>query len=313
MKSSWLRFLNKNFLLYVSIFFISLVFFIYLTFPYAVLKDVVTSNLQRQTGHMVLMDSLGPSLPLGIAAKKVSLSKVGSPTKFNFDSAKIKISFLKLFIGRLALYVYMQGSGLGKLRVNTSISLLSLFQNNPQVHHISINLDSFKLTDLSSFALKSLSSNSSVSPILQPVLGDIALSGFVDGQVSMNMSQGDFGTATGLVDLTLKKSTLNFGEDMDIAPQTFSRALVKGDIKKGLLSFDPQSGLESVDLKLDLSGNLKLAKQIEASNLNMILDLQLMGALNNQFGFILNNFSSGSEDGSAKFTLKGPIANPQFN
>ncbi len=269
------------------VFCVGFVFFLYLTFPYGVLKELLSAQVQKQTGYAIRMQNLKPALIVGIKGDKIVMQKLGASKSFEFDHARINLVLWRTLIGKASIRIKLSGKKLGSLTVQTDTPLLSLLLGKASSGGVQVWAEKFRVDDISAFALDSMANSRGVSPVVQPLLQQLGIDGQITGEVSLHMKNGDASTADGIVDLTLQNSKLSFDPEMGIPDQQVRKGLIAAKIKKGSVKIDSKTIIDATDLNLKPAGGIKLEKRTADSQLNLTIDLGLGGALLDSIGYFL--------------------------
>ena len=115
----------KTIISMIVLFVFSLLFFLYLSFPYGVMKEALSSQIQVATGITVRMESLGPAFPFGFSASDVEIYKGRSP-RVKVKEITAKVSLLQLLMLRLGVSVEAEDMKGGDLAVTVGYGLLDL-------------------------------------------------------------------------------------------------------------------------------------------------------------------------------------------
>ena len=287
------------------------VFFFYLSFPYVVLKELVSSEILNRTGFSVRMEDLSPSLPLGIKATTIKMTPPGSSKSFELATAYAHISILSLLIGNLGIDLEFVSAPKGSLQLDIQYSLFSLMTGSQSLpHKIRMIARDFKLDDVSHFALNTMAAGEAVNPLLQPVLKGMGLNAKLDGQIKLNLDYQTPSQSSGMVDITLKDALLKLSDpSLGLPDQKFSAARIKMNAENGLVKIDDISKFVSDEISLEFKGKVNLKKPISGSELDLNIPLKISGGLREKFGFLLDAMAGGvPRNGELKINLKGPLA-----
>ncbi len=307
-----------SWLLFFGIFLLCLPVFLYILFPYDVMKDVLITQIEKNTKFNVSIAEMGPAFPLGVIASNVELQPENGLGSIKLKELKIKISVLSLFIGNLSPNIFIKDDGKGDLALDLSMSYLgALFGGSLSEKNISdVHLDAnkFDIERIADFGLNTFGSSnalsSSMKALLSSELEKISLAGKLDGVVDVDLDIENPKNTNGKVDLELVDFELNINdENMKSLEQDFSKALIKAQIKSGKLQFDKNAGLLSKGLDIKFSGNMQFAKKAANSNANMMINLKMMNKLQEEFGFMLNAAGGSESDSKKTWKLSGPISN----
>ena len=159
------RFLRAS--LYVSLGLCSFVFFLYLTFPYGVLKEVLVSKITesiQKSGYPVRVGigSLRPNWITGIQAENVIVSNsTDSTALLKLGKVTARINLLPLLIGQIGISAYVSQSG-GYLDADLKIPIFGAIKGaGPKF--VQVNFKSFSLDPIfkRTFKFQSLRRNES--------------------------------------------------------------------------------------------------------------------------------------------------------
>jgi type II secretion system protein N len=296
---------------YVLLFVLSFVLFLFLTFPYGVLKESISNMVAKTTGIDMRIGEMSPSLPLGFDFSKVSLGSVGGGPTVEFEEAEVGVSLLNLFIGALAVDVSVVDVKEGTLDATVKFSLYDMiFKKSFLPYRIDLETDRLGTGQLIAFGLdKAL--NVPSNPTSQMVVGlldQLKIDGKLTGHVALNLDKKDFSQSSGSIDLVVKNAELKIDPALDMSNQTFSKAVFKGSMVGGDFNISKDSGFHTQELMIDFSGNVKLRPQLQQSVLNVMISLKLDKGLKEKFGFIID--AKGGTGGMLKISIKGTMANP---
>jgi len=287
-------------ILWFGFFLLGFVFFLYLTFPYGVLKELMSAQIQKQTGYAIRMQNLKPALMIGIKGDKIVMQKLGASRSFEFDRARINLVLWKVLVGKASIRTKLSGKKLGALTVQTDTPLISLIFGKASSGGVQVWADKFRVDDLSAFALNSMANSKGVSPVIQPILEQLGIDGQISGEVSLAMKNADPSTADGFVDLTLSNAQIRFDPEMGIPDQIIKKGLIAAKIKKGNVKIDRKTIIDASDLSLKLEGGVKIEKQTKNSQLGLTVNLGLGGQLLDSIGYFLPGLG-GEEVGTGQY------------
>ncbi len=289
---------------YLGFFLCCTVVFVYLTFPYAVLKESLTSMIRKESGFLVSMEELRPSLPLGIKAKNISISKRGNSNELEFRRIKLNISVFKLLVARLGIHLSLEESSKGSLELDNSIKILPMISSNKlEIVKIRSKLKNFEVNKLIAFGLGE-AARTAINPLVKSSIGILNVEGKLNGHFDLSFPNSEYSNAEGDIDIKIKSGGIEIGE---AESQSFEKARFKALVKKGRLSWAQDSGIASEDLDLKINGSLKFAKDINQSTLAMNMPIMIEGPLRESYGFVLPDSSSGKY----LFNLTGSVTRPQ--
>ncbi len=287
------------------------VFFFYLSFPYVVLKELVSSEILNRTGFSVRMEDLSPSFPLGIKATSLKLTPPGSSKSFEIAKAYVNISILSFLIGNLGIDIELDSIPKGQIDLSMQFSLFSLISGSQQLpHKINMVARDFKIDDVSHFALNTVASGEAVNPLIQPVLKGMGFNAKLDGTIKLNLDYQSPSQSSGVVDITLKDALLKLSDpSLGLPDQKFTIAKIKMNAENGVLKIDDSSKFVAEEISVEFKGKVNLKKPISGSELDLNIPLKISGGLREKFGFLVDAVAGGvPHNGELKVMLKGPLA-----
>jgi type II secretion system protein N len=293
----------------VALFFCSLIFFIYVSFPYSVVKEWISATAMKETGIRFRMDDLSPNLPLGISASGIELEgKPGQPP-VKIKSIDLSIGLFSLLMGKLAVDLEVAGDKSGELDLGVRLSLFKGLIDGvwiPSV--IELNSRKFAIGPLVAYGLGMAADNQAGSnPIVKELLENIMLVGDLDGIIDFDINVGDPIQSRGQAELQLKGARLSFvNPSLNISPQSFEIATIKADVKDGKMLVDRASRFKSEGLDFGLSGTIALMDNLEKSTVEIGLSLKLDQDLKQNYGFLLG------AEGELNGSLRGTLSQIQF-
>lgn len=297
-------------LLYILLFIFSFIFFMYVTFPYGVLKEAMTAQIQAGTGYQVTIRDFGPSLPIGFEAQDINISSSTNQTAIGLKKLTVNVSALSLLIGRIAVEVSLEDKKSGELEVfaRWGILQLALDQNFiPQI--VELEAENFELGGFVTFGLNEYSV--SAHDLIKGSLEKIKMDGSLDGRLDMDLAVNDPLQSSGKVDLKIIKGNLDFNDDaLDVPKQIFKKAVLQASLAKGALKVSNQSGFHTQELTININGESELRNPFPKSKLKIGIDVALAGKLKENFDILLPVF--GGKDGSLNLSIGGTMDRPSF-
>lgn len=297
---------------YTILFIVSFLFFVFMTFPYSVLKESVVSQISEQTGLNIRIQEFGPAIPLGFYAEKVAVTPAqGGPT-LQFEKARVSLSIFRLFIGDLAVNVQLATANKGTLNSQASWKIWKVITGrlgNPR--RLILEANRFDLGNSMDFLLKY--SAQQANDLIKGVLNQMSLTGILNGDMQLVMASDDPIQSSGEVNLEILNGVLDLNDpNLNIPAQNFSKALIRANLKGGRFVLDNSSGLAAEEISIALNGSANLRHPLDRSILDIDINLQLQGTLKDNFGFLLSMMGSGSDE-SANYKLTGTMGRPAFN
>ena len=222
---------------YIILFVVCFLFFVYLTFPFNILKESLVMKLNKATGLNIAIYDLSPSLLLGIEAQGVSL-KTPTGQEVKFSAVEVSLSTLHLFIGRLRCVLEVQDAQENPLEVAAGFGLFSLIANAtsgkpPLPDKITVKASNYGLNDLTAYALSSYAGKASTNPLIVPLLEQMEVRGSLNTDIKLALDLEDPTASDGSLDLSIDKFVLAMNApDFTIDDQIFEKALVKAKLKR---------------------------------------------------------------------------------
>jgi hypothetical protein len=304
----------RQYVLLAALFFTSFLGFLYVTFPYEVLKEALSIEISQVSGYEIRIGDMSPSFPLGLALEKVVFSKSGAPKGLTLDKIKVKISLLSFLIGRIAPSLEVK-SKKGSLEIDVSLGLFSLIGGQVEPRHAALKAADFPLDEIFSFILGAVSSGPSADPLVGPFLQNLAVSGSLDGGLEFELDTKNPTQSLGKMDLALKNAVLKLDHDSLGFPNLkFKPAGIKAKIQSGSIVFDESSGFYSDDLKIQITGSIMLKPEPAKSQLDLRFLIQLDKGLKEKIGFVLDAIrGTATADGKLTVQLRGAVGQPVVN
>lgn len=303
---------------YVVLFVVSFLFFVYLTFPFNILKESLVMKLNKATGLNVAVYDLSPSLLLGIEAQGVSL-KTPTGQEVKFSAIEASLSTLRLFTGRLRCMLEVQDAQKNPLEVTASFGLFALIADAtsgkpPLPNQITIKAKNYGLDDMTAYALSSYASQPSTNPLIVPLLEQMEVRGNLNADIVLDLEMEDPTASDGKLDLSIGDFALAMNaHDFTIDDQIFEKAQVKAKLSGGSLKIQEGSEFSSQDISVRVSGDLNLKTPLTSSVMNLSIPLQIKGALKDQFGFLIDAMLKGSGDGNIPLQVRGTLMRPSVS
>lgn len=312
--------MNKalQYVCYVVLFIVSFLFFVYLTFPFNILKESLVMKLNKATGLNVSVYDLSPSLLLGIEAQGVSL-KAPTGQEVKFSAIEVSLSTLRLFTGRLRCILEMQDAQKNPLEVTAGFGLFSLIADAtsgkpPLPDRITIKAQNYGLNDLTAYALSSYASQPSTNPLIVPLLEQMEVRGSLNTDIVLDLDMEDPPASDGNLNLSIDAFALAMNaQDFTIDDQIFEKAQVKAKLSGGSLKIQEGSEFSSQDISVRVSGDLNLKTPLLSSVMNLSIPLQIKGALQAQFGFLIDAMLKGTGDGNIPLQVRGTLMRPSVS
>jgi len=298
-----------------ALFLISFTFFLYMSFPYGVLKEAVSAQVQLATGITIRMESLGPAFPLGLSAEGVEIYKDRSP-RVQLKELSATLSLLDLLMLRLGVSVDVDDGKGGDLNVNVGFGLIDILTGRfGMPSKLSLNAKSFTLDSLASFGIQTAVEAGVGGAIAGPLLAKLGFRGNLNGKADLSINAAALPQSTGLVKINFSNAVLILSDpSLDFPDQQFKTAEISAKLGGGSLNIDPSTRLTTADLDVGVDGKVDLKSSFSSSDLSLKAFLHLKGILGDQYGMLVDGLSNGmSKNGSLSLEIKGPVGAPQFN
>lgn len=305
----------KTIIAMIVLFLFSLLFFLYLSFPYGVLKEAISSQIQLATGITVRMESLGPAFPFGFSANGVEIYKGRSP-RVKVKEITAKVSLLQLLMLRLGVAVEAEDMKGGDLAVSVGYGLLDLVTGNVGMpSKVSMSAKSFGLDSLASFAIQTAVDSGVGGAIAGPLLAKLGLRGNLTGKADLSLNAKSPSQSSGLVKVALTDSVLVLSDpSLNFPDQAFKTAQISANLGGGALNIDPSTRLTTADLDVGVDGKVAFRSSVSSSDLSLKAFLKLQGLLGEQYGMLVEGLSNGmAKNGSLSLQITGTVGSPQFN
>jgi type II secretion system protein N len=292
----------------LGLFLFSFVLFLYLTFPYEVLKETISVELSGATGYSVRIGELSPRLPLGAEVKDVAIEIDDSAGGLKFSSISADISLFSLLIGNIAPEMEIESGG-GKLKLESELSVFDLIGGNFFPTSVSIEAKKFPVDDLITFTLNS--GDPSSNPMIG-LLSNIGLKAKLNGNIDFELNSKNLTRSKGAVNLNLSDAKLILSHPMvGLADQKFKRAKIMASVESGKIQIDKTSKFVSNDLDIGLSGKVDLQSRIQQSRLNLEVAIKVGGEIQKVFGWIIGSATKDpARDSQCKIRVKGLLSQP---
>lgn len=303
---------RKNYfkwLWYTGLFIFAFLVFFLFTFPYGVVKEAIVGEISQSTGLNIRVKEIGPSFPIGVDAEGLKISTQDALAQVEFQSADATISILPLFIGRVTFNLELVSKNKGVFEASASWGILQLISRKDMMPtKINVESKDFELGPLVTLMLREKSKTA--NDMVKDLMTQITFLGNLTGKAEISLASEPI-QSTGTVDLQLKKATLDLNNpNLVVARQNFEKALVKGSLQGGKLTIDPNSALNSQELKVAFKGNSVLRNPFEGSLLDFVIAIKLEGTLRDNFGFIMSVI--GGNEGGVNYTINGSMGRPNF-
>jgi hypothetical protein len=294
------------------VFVVMFFFFLYLSFPYGVLKETITAKISSETGITMRIDELSPAFPFGIKANGVEMIG-GEKTKLKFKQVKATLSILKLFTLKFGVDIDVLAEPKGSLELGASIPILGLFGKHAGMpSDVSFTAKTFPMQGLVTYILRYLSDSGAASPLVAPLLGAMEFRGDLSGNSDFDIDQASISQSVGQVDLKFDQAILVLSHpSIGLPDQVFQTAQLKAKMTNALFTIDPATKFKAEEMELALSGKVSVKNVIPQSDMDVQVSANLSGSLGEKFGWIMDSLSGGaSKGGVMNLQLRGTLGLP---
>lgn len=295
----------------IGLFLFSFVLFLFLTFPYEVLKESLAAELSQSTNLVIRIGDMSSNFPLGMTAEKVKIESPNGSASMSFKSLSVDVSVLKFLLGKVAVEVSAT-EGQGELEVDADFSIFDLIAGNPMPRHFSFHANKFPLDDLVGFALNTASSSPTANPMVAPLLSAIGVSALLNGKADFSLDAKNPTQSTGEAEISLSNAILKLSHpSLGLPDQEFKRAVIKAKVEAGSVVVEKNSGFVSDELELLTEGKVTLKQQPTASLLDVKVVFRLNKGLKEKFGFLIDAMTgSATSEGQLTMQVRGPMEAP---
>ena len=298
-------------ILYLFVGVVGFVLFLYLSFPYEVLKEALLFRASNQSGVSIRIEELNPVFPLGMYAKNVTInSDAKESDRFKLNSLSAYISFLQLFFGNLQIEASGVDLERGSVKVKTRFGLFSLLSSKgiPIPTYVGVNATRFSIGPVVDFAVSQTSLNSDAGLLLKPLLESLDLDGKLDGKVGLSIDS-KLSRSKGSMKLELQELVLkSYDQNLDFPDQSFKKALVEATLSGGLLKVKETTGFVSQDLDIGCNGTISQKVPLSGSIVDLNVSLKLGKPLQEHFLLLLDAATGRDTGGKISLKLTGEIS-----
>ncbi|MEN9809385.1 MAG: hypothetical protein RLZZ488_952 [Pseudomonadota bacterium] len=309
--------------IYAAVGFVSFLFFLYLSFPINVVKEVAVSKvnelfIQRRMPVRLSVASLKFKFPVGVSLEDIQVMNVtDSDATVKIGRVAASLNVLPIFVGKIDASLRVTQSG-GSLDVNVSDSLYSLFKlataKNVRLPsgQLAVTFTNFEIKSLVANALAYVRAQDSpnlktIEPFLKTEIGG-QLTGL--STVELPPAGESFEKARANIDVKLVKAYLAFrDESIQIPQQDFSAARIRLNLAKKSLEITQDTKFIANDIGVDVAGRVNISDSLAVNDVNLKLALTLKGKLEEQFKYLLPAVFGCDQgkmvDGKMDFELSG--------
>ena len=296
----------------VVIFILSFLIFLYWSFPYGVLKETISTQLQAATGINMRIGHLGPAFPFGFKTEDLEIAG-SSGKKIEFQTATIRLNIFSLFLLNLGVNVDLTTKNKGELDADLAFAIPALLKGQLALpSSVDVTAKAFPLDDIVSYGLKQVAASGAGGPAAGPLIAAMGFRGKLNGTVTLSLDSSAPAQSTGKVKLSLNDSALVLSDpSLGFPDQLFKSAQISADLGGGVLKVDPSSRFTAEDLDLGADGRVMLKKTFGSSELDMKMFMKLSGGLSEKFGWVMEGLSGGAAKGDGlHLQIRGTVDAP---
>lgn len=307
----------RRFFIYSLVGLFSFMFFLYLSFPYNILKEGLSAQISNATQLNLTVGELKSRFPLGLKAEKITIYNPMGGKQFTFNELSVRLSFLGLLIGNLTADLEIVDESNGRIELSGSISLFDILKIGKESilpKRIDFNAKDFLFGDIVNFLLSAKANNEGTNALLKPLLEKIEIKGKLNSKVSLNLNSDDVSQSKGETSFDVKGATIDFDKGLQLPNQVFDSALFKAVSNSGQIAIDQSSLFKSQDLELAIHGKIIQKQKFDKSQMDVDMLLSMRGAFKEQIGFILDTiFNRSNSEGMFKIKISGQLSSPQVD
>ena len=303
---------------YFLLFIVSFKIFLIVTFPFNVLKESLLIELNRSTGLNASAKEMSLSFPVGVELHDVSLNNTAG-NQLQFAIIDVTLNPLRILLGQLSADLTIQDEDKNPLSVSTSFNLSQLLtaaRSGKPVFptYLQITADQYRLGSLANYALQTYANSPKANQLVAPLIQQISLKGQLVSNTTLNLSNDDLANSSGEIKLNIENFSFAIDSpDLDLEEQQFKTANVSAALTEGTLSFTEDSAFTAQDIAVKINGEISLKTPIFSSIMALKVPVQIKGALQDQFGFLISSILGGGSDGLIPLQIRGTFARPHVS
>lgn len=296
----------------VGLFLVSFALFLFMTFPYEVLKESLAAELSQQSGYTIRIGDMSSSLPLGLKMENVRVETPTGSASLTLKSLKVGVSVLGFLLGKVATTVEATAGQAGDLEVGADFGIFDLIGGNSVPKRVTLESSAFPLDEVATFGLSVATSGPNANPMMAPLLSAIGVSGLLNGNMDFKLDAKNPTQSTGAMEITLAKAVLKLSHpSLGLPDQEFKKAMIKAKVENGAVVLDKNSGFVSDELELNMDGKVTLKPDALASLLDLKVVFKLNKGLKEKFGFLMDAMTgSATSEGQLTMQVRGPMQQP---
>ena len=304
--------------LYVGLGLVSFILFLYLTFPYGVIKEVavskVTEMFQKQGLPLRLsIGSMNPSWVTGLELENVQLTNVAdAAATLKLGSVHVRLNVLPFLWGTIKVTAKATQTG-GFMEAAVGLPLWGLIKGEQSPKYANIDFKSFQLDPLFNHGLAVVrGSKDPAMVLLLPLVAKTTAGGSLTGKIVFeNSDTSHFGKAKSTAVLNIAGAFLHINDStLKIPKQEFETAKIDLKFENNTLSIGNTTKFGAPDIGIGLGGKVLFSEIPGApANADLDLDLSMHGEIEKNLGFIVPNMMRCKPltAGELKAKLTGPV------
>jgi len=291
----WLKIIG-----YILIGIVSFVIFLYLTFPFDVIKDRLLAEIEKSSKgqYEVTVATVNPKLLVGVTLKGVKVNKRTEGKNvpmLEADQIGLKVSIFSLIFGSPKVKFDVR---MGDSRISGRAVL------GKGASKVTVVLDELNLATFHYLASE---------------LG-LQVKSQINGEIDVDVNSRQIIRSSGAINiepngiqiLPSKLKTGVMGE-IDLPAMTIGagKSLISAELKRGAIKITSLK-LEKGDLNIDLKGSIYLSSNVSNFRLNLKGDFSFSEKLGQALPFLFIIEKQKKEDGKFPLTIAGRISKPQI-
>lgn len=298
--------------IFIVVGILSFFLFLFMFFPYQILKEAISLKASEATGMSIAIDSLSLKLPFGLNLKGVSVVAADGK-EMQFEWVTVAVKTLPLFLGSLGVQVDLIDNGKGYLNAYVKTGIPSLLSGRtPSLERLQIDAANFRIGELIDFTISALNQEEVFSSLLKPLLESIDIDGKMASSIDLTLDFSNPQKTNGILDLSFQGLAIkSLNENIPLPEQNFQKAAINASIKNGTIAINAgKSGFSSQDLLLNFNGEIQQKSQITSTVLDLGINVTLGAGLTDHLGIVLDAVAQKETGGKMEIKIKGPVAGP---
>jgi type II secretion system protein N len=303
---------------YILLGIFSFLFFLYFTFPYGVLKEVLVVQVADNMGRsgMPIRLSIGSLKPYwftGVQLQNVNFTNRNeSKVSAKFPEITARLQLLPLLIGKVKVNAEITQAK-GNFEASVTVPILSLVRGTGVPSSAEIQFTDFSLEPFLQHGIAIVKQSKDTAAILiGPLLAKTTAGGSLFGKLNLeNADTSSFARAIGTVKLNLQNGYLHIADEtLKIPRQNFKTANLDLRYESAAISFGKDSKFSAEDLDIGLSGKIDIPETPGTPPIaNLELELGMRGQIEKNLGQIITSIlrCKPLSEGKLIAKLTGPL------